>query len=286
MLLPCTEKAKKIVYNFEKELNRWFVDNFDTGLFIATGLCECSADSFDGKESKSYRNIFLSLGKEISEKKLKRYSAEEIILLNSREVFDNERECTVCGRSDRLVYDEKAESYICSICDSLSKLSDYILDGEFFTVINEKDENFPSVILPFGKYLTYDSRESLFKRISEDKRYVRSYCKNKKYSGLKLSEKLWIGDYFTEKKLENLADKSMGIRRIAVFRADVDNLGHAFTNVFDDKYIALPRTSELSKKLSMFFKLHINSVMKNRVYSLDPGKSGGREGGYYLFRRR
>lgn len=58
------------------------------------------------------------------------------------------------------------------------------------------------------------------------------------------------------KKFEELAENAKGIKRIAVLRADVDNLGTTFVHGFkrgdDDKYVTLSRTAALSRHLSLF----------------------------------
>ncbi len=283
ILLPNTQRVKQFIIEFEKQLNGWFLDNFGSDLFIGMGYCECSAnslrfraDSSGNKSEKSYNELFKTVTGMISSKKLCRYSPREIIKLNLGGMSDNERECSVCGRADRLIHDEENDTYICEICSSLKNLSDDIFDGEFFSVLDKADENQKGIILPFGKYLVSDSRESLLKRMAEDKGYVRCYCKNKMYAGFRLVKRLWIADYQTSKQFSELAGKCRGIKRLAVLRADVDNLGSTFSSGFEDKYKTLSRTSELSKKLSLFFKHHITQVMKNGEFSLYSAGGGER----------
>src|SRR5699024_10959701 len=74
---------------------------------------------------------------------------------------------------------------------------------------------------------------------------------------------------------EGLVAKGIGIPRLGVFRADIDNLGQAFVSGFDGKYQTLSRSATFSRKLSIFFKLYINHILKNGKYSMD-GKAGER----------
>ena len=109
--------------------------------------------------------------------------------------------------------------------------------------------------------------------MKEDKYYIRSYSKNKPYSGYYVSTKLWVGDYVNGETFEELGQRATGIERIAVMRADVDNLGQAFVRGFENekngsKYVTLSRTATFSRKLSMFFKYHINSILKEGGYSI------------------
>ncbi|HCS72352.1 MAG TPA: type III-A CRISPR-associated protein Cas10/Csm1, partial [Clostridiales bacterium] len=158
------------------------------------------------------------------------------------------------------------------ICEGLELFSSSILRDNFFTVIDEKSCE-KSLPLPLNRYLAADSRQNLKERMKHDDSYIRCYGKNDMYTGVHVSTKLWVGDYNNGDTFEDLAKASDGIERIAVLRADVDNLGQAFVSGFEndisgDKYVTLSRTASFSRKLSMFFKLHINNILANGEYYL------------------
>lgn len=274
LILPATEKVRKTIGCFTKELNHWFEDNFGTDLYIGCGYCECSANELNNRPKGSYRRIFREVSNMISRSKINRYSAAEIIRMNSQKSGDSERECVICRRSDKLR--TVNGMCCCSICSGLLALSDSITSkdsGGYFTVLSEKPENTASVILPFDRYLISDSREGLKSRIGSGT-YLRSYGKNHGDTELHTT-RLWVGDYCAEKELAKLSESSTGIDRLAVFRADIDNLGQAFVNGFDDAHVNIMRTSEFSSKLSLFFKHDINSILEKPQFSLD-GRTGGR----------
>lgn len=108
--------------------------------------------------------------------------------------------------------------------------------------------------------------------MQNDIEYVRCYCKGKMNIGQDVSTHLWVGDYHSKNnQTDELAKSSTGISRIAVLRADVDNLGRAFVRGFNRndcgaKYVTLSRTASLSRQLSLFFKHHINSILKTGSY--------------------
>ena len=98
------------------------------------------------------------------------------------------------------------------------------------------------------------------------KNYVRSYCKNKLYTGVNLATKLWVGDYKNGDTFEELAAQAAGVERLGVLRADVDNLGQAFVYGFESaengsKYNTVSRTATFSRKLSIFFRRHVNKLL-------------------------
>ena len=62
---------------------------------------------------------------------------------------------------------------------------------------------------------------------------VRSYTKNWLVRTLSPSINLFVGDYAASNRIEDLVDQSEGIRRVAICRMDVDNLGQAFLAGFE-----------------------------------------------------
>lgn len=266
LLLPSTNKTKEIIASFQEELNNWFIENFGTALYVACGYSDCSANQLMDKPAGTYREIFMQVSSMLSERKASRYSAEQILMLNSFEQRDRERECKVCGRVDRL-----AKEDICEFCFSLKEISSDILTKGFVSILSETPAESKSVLLPMDYYMVLEDEGDVLERLKEDTSYVRAYSKNKMFTGLNVSTKLWTGDYHHGNSFEELAEKSRGIKRIGIMRADVDNLGNAFARGFEredegKQYVSISRTATFSRKLNMFFKLHINHILKKGIY--------------------
>lgn len=289
LLLPNTSDAKRAVTVTLKNINRRLVERFGVLLFIAYGMEACSANELMSKtgDPESYENIFRSASSQIAAMKLRRYSADDLRWLNSRGTGNAERECTICGVTDSL---DDARN-ICTMCASLIDMSGRLLESDrLFVVLQEKMDD---VCLPMFSgdgstaYL-HAMSEADARRILEENRekVIRLYSKNAFRTGLALATKLWMGDYHAEteegelKTFEELAKSSEGIERIAVLRADVDNLGAAFVKGFvrafekenKKRYVTISRTSTLSRSLSLFFKYHVNTVLRNPSYFLSKVK--------------
>lgn len=266
MILPNTEKVKSVLQQNENELNQWFLDHFETSLYIAGGEAECSANNLSNIPERSYREVFQEVSRKISTKKMRRYTPQQIISLNQTGYPNGERECPICHRHDRLREDGK-----CEICWSLEKMSNEVLHGKFYTVLGRKED--VALPLPGNCYLIAENQNSLKNRMKNDDYYIRAYGKNAPYSGYYVATKLWVGDYVCGETFEELAKAASGIERIAVMRADVDNLGQAFVRGFESektgsKYVTLSRTATFSRKLSMFFKYHINQILEESNYAI------------------
>ena len=299
LLLPNTEKAVSQIREFEEETNAWLLETFGTELYMAAGSAPCSAHELENNPKGSYRQLFRSVSRAVSQNKLRRYSAGQICLLNgmagdevsvsgtvggmgngeagasgvvgitvsdeanSSDVVrirskssDGTRECRICHRSDHLTGDN-----ICSICDGLIKLSRAVLTSKFYAVTSEAGEG--RLPVASGEYLLPIGEKELRRMIAEDPRYIRSYSKNKAYTGQSFATKLWVGDYSSAQTLKELVDAGSGIKRLGVIRADVDNLGSAFVSGFPEEYQTLSRSAAFSRMLSLFFKKNVNDILRS-----------------------
>lgn len=62
---------------------------------------------------------------------------------------------------------------------------------------------------------------------------------------------------------QEMAESATGIKRVGHLRMDVDKLGQIFAKGLGDSY-SLPRLSGLSRQMSYFFKVYLNSLAQDR----------------------
>ena len=265
LLLPNTDAVREVLKQFMDELHGWLLETFHTSLYVASGMQPCSADALANIPEGSYSEIFRNVSSQISEQKLHRYTAMELLALNRKPQL-HDRECRVCRRSDRLTKDD-----LCSICAAMKQLGTDIASADYFTVSTKPEGQ----ALPFGLYLRAVSSDTLTNELKAGTEFRRIYVKNRvEESGIP-AHRIWLGDYIAEPTFEDLAAHSNGIKRLAVLRADVDNLGQAFVAGFPQELMTLSRTSAFSGSLSRFFKLHINEILRNPTFRLDPDNASG-----------
>lgn len=274
LLLANAESVKGIFDAYIRELNQWFMSHYKTELYIAGGYVECSSETLKNIPDGSYGELFRELSGTLSKMKSNRYTAKEIIMLNQQEKEAYTRECAVCKRVAKVK--SVHEKDICSNCYAIEELSKKVLHSDFFSVIKKETDD--GLRLPGGFELVADTKAALEQRMKEKgEDFIRTYVSNNMYTGKRVATKLWIGNYTTGNTFEEYADVSEGVKRIAVLRADVDNLGHAFVAGFENeqtknRYVTLSRTATLSRQLSLFFKLHINKILKEPEFSLNGEK--------------
>ena len=246
-------------------------------LFLANAWTPCSGNDLTNTpaEKSPYKELFRRVNRLLEQHKFHRYTAEDLRLLNSTAAYPDGRECKVCGTSANLKDD------LCPWCKLFVDLSIKIQNKRVL-VVSRQPSAADDCTLPAldggSEYLSLTDPLSARKRLASGEPVVRVYTKNAPFTGLTYSTNLYVGDYAASNSMEELAEQSEGVRRIAVCRMDVDNLGHAFISGFEQEnekdpvkrmhYVTLSRTSAFSRQMSLFFKCYINGILDSLHVSI------------------
>lgn len=263
ILIANTEKNNATIKNIETKIKEWLLEQFKIDLFLAIAHCDCSGNELMNSDN-NYKNIWKQVSNNLSTKKLNRYLASDIIRLNSSE-SNHDRECKECLRSDSEIIDG-----YCSFCDELINFSVKLhgmTNNDFICVGSVGD-----LSLPFDYKLSINSKRKVESNINQ---HYKIYSKNNPHIDENIATNLWISNYYVEKEIDNYAKQSEGINRLGVLRADVDNLGRAFTSGLPEQFNSLSRITTLSRKLSMFFKFGIDELLKENNFLATVIYAGG-----------
>lgn len=280
ILAPNIEDTKKAIDKLQAKMNRWLMENIGINLYLAIGTAECSANNL--MKSEAQGNLFAIVNKKLKDDKTIRYSKDEDFLEHIFNVEKEEdtakKECNICHNLvDKLWKYNSDEEIACEFCLNLYKLGQDILTQDLVFVISE--EKIDGGIKIFGKdkdlymYAVNIEDIDMFKG-----KILRIYSKNNLLEN-DLAIRLYLADYSAKNEndevmtFDDLAKSSCkidkGIKRLGVLRLDVDDLGIAFSSGFvSDKdkiednlrYATLSRYADLSKDISMFFKVAINKI--------------------------
>lgn len=280
ILAPNIEDTKKAIDKLQAKMNRWLMENIGINLYLAIGMAECSANNL--MKSEAQGNLFAIVNKKLKDDKTIRYSKDEDFLeyiFNVEKEEDTaKKECNICHNLvDKLWKYNSDEEIACEFCLNLYKLGQDILTQDLVFVISE--EKIDGGIKIFGKdkdlymYAVNIEDIDMFKG-----KILRIYSKNNLLEN-DLAVRLYLADYSAKNEndevmtFDDLAKSSCkidkGIKRLGVLRLDVDDLGIAFSSGFvSDKdkiednlrYATLSRYADLSKDISMFFKVAINKI--------------------------
>lgn len=280
ILAPNIEDIKKSIDKLQAKMNRWLMENIGINLYLAIGTAECSANNL--MKSEAQGNLFAIVNKKLKDDKTIRYSKDENFLEHifnvEKEKDTAKKECNICHNLvDKLWKYNSDEEIACEFCLNLYKLGQDILTQDLVFVISE--EKIDGGIKIFGKdkdlymYAVNIADIDMFKG-----KILRIYSKNNLLEN-DLAIRLYLADYSAKNEndevmtFDDLAKSSCkidkGIKRLGVLRLDVDDLGIAFSSGFvSDKdkiednlrYATLSRYADLSKDISMFFKVAINKI--------------------------
>lgn len=280
ILAPNIEDTKKAIDKLQAKMNRWLMENIGINLYLAIGMAECSANNL--MKSEAQGNLFATVNKKLKDDKTIRYSKDkdflEYIFNVEKEEDTAKKECNICHNLvDKLWKYNSDEEIACEFCLNLYKLGQDILTQDLVFVISE--EKIDGGIKIFGKdkdlymYAVNIEDIDMFKG-----KILRIYSKNNLLEN-DLAIRLYLADYSAKNEndevmtFDDLAKSSCktdkGIKRLGVLRLDIDDLGIAFSSGFvSDKdkiednlrYATLSRYADLSKDISMFFKVAINKI--------------------------
>lgn len=295
ILLPNTSVVKEILEQAKSEINRWFLKHYGLNIYLEIAWQEASANDLGNdlesaiKTENRVGEVFRGLSAKLSINKMSRYSREDLKDLMSPEgelnkLLSRERECAVCGSSNReiisLRLEDETSINICADCKGMYLLGDklprleYTKGGEDTVIVVEtsgepgESPKVPSLNIETA-FLKFKSIEDAERGLKTGKS-IKVYSINRYMTGMNYSTNLWAGTYNAKNEesqkglidFKTLAERSRGIKRLGVLRADVDNLGQAFVSGFDTRFISLARYSTLSYYLSMFFKFEINKICR------------------------
>ena len=244
-----------------EQVNRFLQRHFGTALYLARGYAPASLREFASwnGDTDCFSALFRKTSAMISERKLKRYCADELRAFNSREE-DHERECVICGNGSHLT--ERDGEYVCADC---------LRFEQFALLLNKSNMRFAIQEAPVEPFLSLPGGDDLGLCALENAAHpLRVYNVNmpEAHSGYPL----YIGNYQPSANepvtFEMLGSSSEGIKRLGLLRMDVDNLGSMFASGFyaaDSEHpyskASLVRYSTLSAALTQFFQYQINDMI-------------------------
>ena len=292
ILLPNTDQIVDILKETKKNINKELLDMFAISLYFEMAYQECSPEELgNGFQEKGkdnlLGNLYIELSRKISRGKLQRYQDHDLELLFSPDSTINrknqhERECVICGESNNLVtFQSNKDVLSCFNCNQLAELGKKIVSirgNESRYLLTTSSNGDKGLAIPTGrgkKYLNLEERSVVKEALKSN---AAAYWNTYSINGILLDDvqaiNLWIGNY--NKRLEanqsidfeNLVAVSKGIKRLGVFRADVDDLGQAFTRGFENRndqehpynFITFARSAAFSREMNLFFKHELNKL--------------------------
>ena len=285
IIAPNTSKAIDAIENFKEKINLFFIENFNSELYLSLVYEEAS-----GLDLKNFGKILQDLNSKHFEDKKHKFSQNLEDVFKIEDVNYKEL-CAVCGNG--LVNYKKGDKKICTECAGHEELGQAVANSRYMVKYENDCEiegsNFFIDLLNSG-YLFKKSKNDVIKVInkypeisftvyilnSTDFTYLIDEVTSENVS----FDFKFLGNNVPNIKgqplyFEHLAKISKGANKLGVLKMDVDNLGKIFSNGFnhlneDNNFSSISRVSSLSFYLDLFFSGLINEIVDEFKVFIDP----------------
>lgn len=288
LIAPNTQQFKDEIARLSEYVNNWLLENYGTQLYVAFGTAECTPLELAGRQMGS--GILARVDLEVENNKKNRYSQKVLADLfdphSSFNAAGGSVECGVCHR-ELSQNDANRNDGLCWFCRSLVDLgkASFIEDKVLAVCTNHAGGSAPMPGYNRVLYLKLVPAKDLEKFKAHNK--VLNIYSSKEFdaNGVPVL-RMRRCDYFVRDgkngrimDMEKLAGMSMGetytgVKRLGVLMADVDGIGMALKAGFyrsdlEDPlhYLTSARQLTLSGRLSFFFKVLINKILKGEVHT-------------------
>lgn len=282
LLAAATQNTKLVLNKVHKEFNKWLLGNFQGKVFLAL---EYTAFPVEDVNKKEFANHWSSvITKKLTPQKSRKF-AEEINYFNRLRRSYNK--CQVCHRDDvkkleNLNTDRPDSVLACSTCRRMFHLGGKLFKVE--AIVRQKKRHLPQqkvsnafrISFPKAYYYLLPDRGQIDEVEGEKNVFFINNWNFQEYRSAKTQNivPLLLGNYGQRSQEESgfirageMAKKAKGISRVGYLRMDVDRLGRIFAEGLGENQ-TLPRLAGLSRQMSYFFKVYLNSLAKNRLANL------------------
>ncbi|MEE1181431.1 MAG: type III-A CRISPR-associated protein Cas10/Csm1 [Treponema sp.] len=234
VLLQNSKEAKKKLADLQTEIEEYFLKEFagHLAVIISDGV-EANATDL---QKKNAQNLFNKIGEEADKAKQKKMqkalSKLGYIRNENYEALQRNGLCPKCG-----VFAARENGLECANCEKLTEIGARLVKGKSIIF------NIGSDLKHFGDMVKISGKEDY------------GYSINEFIPGRPLVHLPYVAPKYEDGELltfEDIAGKSTGNRKLAMFKSDIDNLGLVFSSGLKER-VSLSRYADLSKMLHYFF---------------------------------
>ena len=285
LIAPAGEKTQGAIAQLREEVNGWLRQEFQGKIFLCLDQVEVELDAL-GQEG--FANDWTTLNKRLSAQKQRKFDSQIGDLLALRHAYEP---CKVCHRDDTndlgpLNVHKKEGPDSCPTCRKMFSLGGELPDVGSLTRSYHPTKMHQSEHEYCGDELEITiGDQAVYYRLFEATKIVPevpikaaflvnnwnvSHYKNKNFCNPTL---LTLGNYYKATVDEEsrrprflqaaeMAAQSQGIQRVGHLRMDVDRLGQLFARGLTRPNLL--RIASLSRQMSYFFKVYLNSLAAHR----------------------
>jgi CRISPR-associated protein Csm1 len=273
ILAPQLNNLETIINDLKKSFNKWLFRTFDGKIFLALDFVELPIKNLNNQElSKAWQEIPQKLGRQ----KQRKFDS---LLDQYLTIKPSYQACQVCHKDDQLKLkplnkNETLSSQACWQCCQMFQLGSELFKVKAIARFAAgKKRHFPQSVF---KICIARSDYYLFTKLRPDYKNAKTLYLINNWNLAEYEQgnttNLLLGNYYKVTEIEGetgfmraeeMTEKAEGIARVGYLRMDVDNLGKIFAKGLGNKQ-NLSRLSSLSRQMTYFFKVYLNSLAKNR----------------------
>jgi CRISPR-associated protein Csm1 len=272
LLASSGEKTHSVVKALRYEVNQWLLEQYQGKVFLSL-----TSHDFD-RQDVGTQQLAIHWEKAIqklAKQKSQKFDQHLDQLLRAKDAHEP---CKVCHRDDtenlKLLGGDGVDA--CPTCRQMFELGQKLfkVGALVRSATPRKNNDFPDIEICIGETPIYYHLFEGAKNISKEPQTV--YLINNwdlslyKFPHFKNPTPLLLGNYGQDSELESgyitaeeMAKSATGIKRVGHLRMDVDKLGQIFAKGLKENY-SLPRLAGLSRQMSYFFKVYLNSLAQDR----------------------
>ena len=281
MLAAATQDTKLVLKKVHREFNKWLLGNFQGKVFLALDYI-----TFPVKDvsQKDFAKHWSTVTKKLTTQKSRKFAEEINYFIRRRRSYDK---CQVCHRDDvkkleKLNTDRPDSVQACSTCRRMFRLGGKLFKVE--AIVRQEKKHPPQqkvssafrISFPKAYYYLLPERGQINAVKGEKNVFFINNWNIQEYRDAETQNivALLLGNYGQLSQEESgfirageMAEKAKGISRVGYLRMDVDRLGRIFAEGLAENQ-TLTRLAGLSRQMSYFFKVYLNSLAENRLANI------------------
>ncbi|MGI2903294.1 type III-A CRISPR-associated protein Cas10/Csm1 [Tolypothrix sp. VBCCA 56010] len=284
ILAPGTDATKDIIKQVRIQFNQWLRKEFQGQVYLALDSSEPFPIADIASEGK-FAQHWTDATKQLAAYKSRKFADRIEDLSELLKPYFAHTPCQVCHRDDeenlKPLNDKEPDSVLaCGTCRNMFRLGGRLFRVDAIVRSHAKNPGkaLHTLAFEFSDQPVYYHLFDYWKQVdlkSDTILLVNDWdIEHYKFKGFRNCVPLLLGNYPQGKIGENpedtsfmsageMAEKARGIKRMGYLRMDVDRLGQIFAKGLSENQ-TLPRLAGLSRQMSYFFKVYLNTLANNR----------------------
>jgi CRISPR-associated protein Csm1 len=288
LLVAATDKLEETLQRIQKDFNDWLLDTFQRKVFLAIAYKSFPAEQLQAAsnaEQTPLAQIWQQINDNLTAQTSRKFEHQLDKILTPQ---PSHQPCKVCHRDDvrrltRLKRNESDSVEACAMCARMFRLGEQLLRVN--AIVRSSKRNLAEKRLRFKlksgtiyHYLFDNPKDALQIAGDDDlvllvndwdvSHYQTSHVTPLLYANYAQPSNVEFEENDPKKpgtmQAEEFAQESEGIKRVGYLRMDVDRLSQIFAKGLGKNY-TLPRLASLSRQMTYFFKVYLNSLAEYRT---------------------